>query len=333
MPKSCIVCSALASPDIMLQYCARCQSALYCSRACQRMDWKKQHKKICKLLNVGHGDMQVRYSIHEFKKIALKEEFERTERSLLDDMKRFFKLFRESTFEGSQTAARQMRKIAQRWNKNNQKVLLFHSLEVLVRFSDSEMLSWPNSPLLVLLHFVDPNVMSGDENAKETLLHYLCNLADPFDYSTHENQLILAKQLVERGANVNAVSIPRGVTPLHYACYSANVTNLDFVEYLLEERTDPNAQDHLGCTPLMHSIPGAPGAAKFLLSWPTTDVDIICQSGDSFLAKVRSAIADFFDKITLPDYPEQVQHQFLLQQWIEIGKMLEERDARDTGNE
>jgi hypothetical protein len=33
----------------------------------------------------------------------------------------------------------------------------------------------------------------------------MADLADPFDYSTHVNQLILAKQLVEHGANVNAV--------------------------------------------------------------------------------------------------------------------------------
>jgi hypothetical protein len=50
MPKSCIVCRAVASQDILLQYCDACQSALYCSKACQRKDWRKQqHKQICKL--------------------------------------------------------------------------------------------------------------------------------------------------------------------------------------------------------------------------------------------------------------------------------------------
>jgi hypothetical protein len=58
MPKSgCIICRAVASQDVLFQYCAACQSALYCSKACQRKDWKKQHKKVYKLLNVGHGDM------------------------------------------------------------------------------------------------------------------------------------------------------------------------------------------------------------------------------------------------------------------------------------
>jgi hypothetical protein len=47
----------------------------------------------------------------------------------------------------------------------------------------------------------------------------LGHLADPFDYSTHENQLILAKQLlIEHGANVNAIECPHGETPLHKAC-------------------------------------------------------------------------------------------------------------------
>jgi hypothetical protein len=88
MPKSCIICSAVASPDILLQYCAQCQSALYCSRACQREDWKKQHKKICKLVNVGHGDMQIRSESHASQQAALKEAFEEGERNLDEDMNR-----------------------------------------------------------------------------------------------------------------------------------------------------------------------------------------------------------------------------------------------------
>jgi hypothetical protein len=66
---------------------------------------------------------------------------------------------------------------------------LFHGLEVLARSSNSEMLSWPNnSTLLVLLQFVDPNVLSGTEGAlleegatRVTPLHHLAELADPFD--------------------------------------------------------------------------------------------------------------------------------------------------------
>jgi hypothetical protein len=338
MPKSCIVCSAVASPDVLLQYCATCQSALYCSKACQRKDWKKQHKIICKLLNAGHGDMQVRTGIHISRHIDSKEQFERDERSLYQDLKQFFKLFTESTFEGSLAAARKMRKIAKRYNKHDQKFLFFHSLDFLARSSSSEMISWPNSPLLVMLQFVDPNVLSGEEHDaleegkdSATPLQHLAGLADPFDYSTHTNQLSLAKQLIKNGANVNAVTIPHGITPLHCACYASNVTNLDFVELLLKKGADPNAQDYLGMTPLIYTSPDAPGAAKFLLNWPSIDANITTRSGASYLARVRSTIMDLSDEATGPDNPDEIKSQFLLQQWREVEEMLVERDAHDTG--
>jgi hypothetical protein len=265
-------------------------------------DWGKQHKQICKLLNVGHGDMQLRDPIHTSRFIGLKEQFERQQRSLNcnEDAKRFFKLFEESTFEGSQAAARKMKEIAKRETKNNQKFLLFHSLYFLIR-SDSEMLSWPNSPLLVLLHFVDSSALCGSEHeplqegeVRLTPLHDLAQLAHSSDYSTHENQLILAKQLIEHGANVNAVS-SLGETPLHNACYGGNVTNLDFVELLLVEGADPNSQDHIGVTPLMGATKFAPGATKFLLNWPTTDVNITTRCGASFQTSVMRVIASYSD--------------------------------------
>jgi hypothetical protein len=165
-----------------------------------------------------------------------------------------------------------------------------------------------NSPLLVLLQFVDPNVLSWREDVplpegqtRATLLHSLANLADSSDFSIHEMQLILAKELIERGATFNAVSIPGGRTPFHNACNWSNVTNLDFVEFLLEAGADPNAQDHLGLTPLMCTTTLAPGAVKFLLNWPTTDVNITTRSGASFLARVRNAANYFSDKVARPD--------------------------------
>jgi hypothetical protein len=57
----------------------------------------------------------------------------------------------------------------------------------------------------------------------------------------------------------------------------SNVTNLDFVEYLLEVGADPNAQT-IGTDTV--DVPyRVPGAAKFLLNWPTTDVNITTRSG------------------------------------------------------
>ena len=77
-------------------------------------------------------------------------------------------------------------------------------------------------------------------------------------------------------------------------------------------------------TPLMYSTKHAPGAAKLLLNCPNTDVTIISQSGESFLDRVCRTIKYFSDEIALPDNPEQVQHQFLLQQWREIEEMVVE---------
>jgi hypothetical protein len=331
MPKTCIVCSIEASQDVLLQYCARCQSAVYCSRACQRIDWKKLHRGICKLLNVGHGDMQVQRPIHISRSNLLKEQAERNKRTLDEEGKRFFKLFEESTFEGSRAAARKMRKIAKRQTKHNQKLLLFHSVHFLIYSSNSEMLSWPSSPFLVMLQFVDPNVLSGDKETSITPLHHLADLADPFDYSTHVNQLILAKQLIEHGANVNAVSFPHGITPLYHACHSINVTNLDFVELLLEKGADPNTQDHLGMIPLIYTAPHAPGAAKFLLNWPSTDANITERSGAYFLDRVRLTITTLSDDVEVPGNPCQVQDQFQLQQWRDIEGKLLERGATAAG--
>jgi hypothetical protein len=233
-----------------------------------------------------------------------------------------------STLEESLPALLYMNQIADRQPKQNHKLLLIHSLHLLIR-CDSKTLSWPTSPLLVLLEFVDPNVLSEGDDApleegesNETPLHHLADLADPRDYSTHENQLILAKQLIDYGANVNAVSIPSGATPLHAACYSGSVTNLDFIELLLKEGADPNARDHMGRTPLMYTIQLAPGAAKLMLNWPTTDVSIIARSGEFYPDRVREVIAYFSHEIGLPGNPEKVQHQFLLQQWRGIEEML-----------
>jgi hypothetical protein len=118
------------------------------------------------------------------------------------------------------------------------------------------------------------------------------------------------------------------------------VTNLDFVELLLKEGADPNAQDHMGLTPLMCTTTDAPGAAKFLLNWPTTGASITTRSGASFLAMVRSTIKAIFNpmaaeylfsQVALPDNSERKKQQFLLRQWREVEEMLEEKGAHDTG--
>jgi hypothetical protein len=51
-------------------------------------------------------------------------------------------------------------------------------------------------------------------------------------------------------------------------------------------------------------------------------VNIIDRSGFSFLAKVRGAVEYLSDQVALPDNPDRVKDQFMLQQWREIEEML-----------
>jgi hypothetical protein len=345
MPKTCLNCKAVALKDVPILSCGACRSAVvYCCKTCQKKDWK-EHKKICKSLNIGEGAMQVQYPAHVKNAAKLDEIYDETELNRDEDGKRFFKLFTESTFKGSQAATRKMKKIVVReTTRHSRKVLLLRSLYLLVH-TKSEKLLWPNSPLLVLLQFVDPNMLTGpyherlqEGETRTTLLQHLVILADPksSDYSSQENQLTLGRQLLEHGANVNTAALPDGDTPLHLACNSEAPTNLDFIQLLLENGANPNAQDQKGVTPLMRTPLFAPGAAKFMLEWPTTDVNITARSGASFLAVVREAVAyvsnTFSDQVALPDNPDWwVKDKFVLQQWREIEEMLVERGGHDTG--
>jgi hypothetical protein len=86
-----------------------------------------------------------------------------------------------------------------------------------------------------MLQFFDSR--ADRRRMRDTPLHHLADLADPFDYSTHAH--------IERDANVNAVSIPDGMTPFYRAYYAGNVTN-DLVGSFFGKGADPNAQDHPG---------------------------------------------------------------------------------------
>jgi hypothetical protein len=130
-----------------------------------------------------------------------------------------------------------MTTIADRQTEHNQKALSYYSLCLLMH-TKSEKLLWPNSPLLVLLPSVDPNMVIGEEHDENrcTLLHQLVVLADPTrsDSSIYENQLTMGRQLIGHGANVNALAFPKGETPLHTACHSSVTTNLHFIQLLLK---------------------------------------------------------------------------------------------------
>jgi ankyrin repeat protein len=91
------------------------------------------------------------------------------------------------------------------------------------------MLKLPTSPLKVALQSVDASIMSCsepnmDDGRGSTPLHWLAALSNPSKEHTLKNQCILAKQLIEAGANVNACTQRwfHNATPLHGACAIAH---------------------------------------------------------------------------------------------------------------
>jgi hypothetical protein len=132
MSKSCcFTCKA----HTVVKCCSKCQAVQYCSKSCQKKDWK-QHKQICQFLNVGDGAMQVQTDEHVDGYADSEESFQDTKRSYDEDDKRFFKLFTESTREGSEAAAREMKKIASQQTKYNQATMLLHSICLLMQVND-----------------------------------------------------------------------------------------------------------------------------------------------------------------------------------------------------
>jgi hypothetical protein len=83
-------CCFTRKTHTVVKCCIKCQAVQYCSKSCQKKDWK-QHKQICQFLNVGDGAVQVQSDKHVDRYAGLEEQFEITRRSLNEDMKRFFK--------------------------------------------------------------------------------------------------------------------------------------------------------------------------------------------------------------------------------------------------
>jgi hypothetical protein len=339
---SCQVCKMGKAEGIKLSFCNSCRSVSYCSRTCQKADWKKTHKVICKELNVGDAK-QIVHPDH----LSQAEKVKEMATNALSDCKnprvrRFFDLFFETQGDTDHTnTVRKMKKVIQNESPFTRQGILFRSLYVLSQLP-SEMLKLSTSPLKVALQFVDASVMSYpgpnmDDGSGSTPLHWLTELSDPGKELTLKNQCILAKQLIEAGANVNACA-QRGqnkITPLHGACSGANCTNLDYIQLLLDHGANPNAKNGDGETPLHWTMGNAPGAAKFLLTYSNkTDPDILMNDGRSFLAMVRTGLGKctaYIRLAAIDPLPEKEKHLFLVKQWKEVEKLLVERGALDSG--
>jgi hypothetical protein len=336
---SCQVCEKGKAEEIKLSFCNSCLSVSYCSRACQKADWKA-HKVICKELNVGDAK-QIGHPDH----LSHAEEAKEQAKLVLSDctptVRRFFDLFFESKGDADHTdTVRKMKRILLKESRYNRQEILFNSLYILSQLP-SEMLKLPTSPLKIVLQSVDASVMSCpgpnmDDAAYGrggTPLHYLPQLSDPSKERTLENQCILAKQLIDAGANVNARAQHNLAksTPLHNACFSGNCTNLDYIQLLLDHGANPNAKNSVGATPLHFTVPSAPGAAKFLLTYSDkTDPDILTNDGRSVLNMVRSDIAYGKAEARLPHNTRSEIELFLVKQWEEVEKLLVERGALDS---
>jgi ankyrin repeat protein len=320
---------------VKLSFCSSCRSVSYCSRACQKADWKT-HKNICKKLNVGDAK-QIALSNHQARTEKNKKLAELALSDCSPRVRRFFDLFFETQGDTDHTATvRNMKKILLKESRSNRRAILFRSLAILSQHP-SEMLKLPTSPVKIALQFVDANVMSADDDDDGrgfTPLHCLAQMSDPSKEHTLVNQCILAKQLIEEGANVNARA-QRNLgkrTPLHSACSGSTCTNLDFIQSLLDHGANPNAKDIDGNTPLHYTKGNAPGAAKFLLTYSDkTDPGILTNDGRSFLVMVRSSIAECKSKASTPHNPHLESIFFLVKQWEEVEKLLVERVALDSG--
>jgi hypothetical protein len=332
---TCQVCERGTAEGLKLSFCKSCRSVSYCSRVCQKTDWKS-HKVICKELNVGDAK-QIGSAEHQSNGKKVEEVAKLVLLECDPRARRFYDLFFESKRDTDHSeTVRKMKRILLKESRPNQKAILFNSLYILSQLP-SEMLKLPTSPLKVALQFVDASVMSSlgpnmDDDRGVTPLQCLAGISDPSKEHMLKNQYILAKQLIEAGANVNARA-QRGlnkITPLHTACWSKNCTNLHFIKLLLDHGANPNAKNSFGATPL--TIGNAPGAAKFLLTYSDkTDPDILMNDGRSFLATVRTGLADGRERARLSHYPQSEILWFQVKQWEEVETLLVGRGAFDSG--
>jgi ankyrin repeat protein len=269
----CQTCDANAAevPSGKLSLCGKCKAVSYCSRECQLEDWR-EHKLVCKHLN--HGDAQQTTHPDHLRTAALNKG---TGDAILQDSHQnpclfaCMTLFLKSKDETDHTdTLAKMKHIFLRQTKYNKNAFLFGSLTVLIGLKKA-YLRLPTSPLLLVLQYEDANVLNGRDGDQDgsTALHWIAEMNDPNKRITYSNQVFLAKQLLEHGANVNARAAKAHArcSPLFRACHSAVATNLELIQLFLDHGADPNLPNDFGETPLMCTLTNAPGAAKFLLEY------------------------------------------------------------------
>jgi hypothetical protein len=160
-----------------------------------------------------------------------------------------------------------MKKIASEMPAND-KLVFLHVMCCLLLHAKPWQVDLPTSPVKILLQVgVDVNAIPEDGVYNcLTLLAAQNSERESFK----KNQVTIARQLIEGGAQVNLPSLEEGaglIAPLYFACASCSYTNLDFIQLLIENGANPNQQTVDGMIPLMSSIEMAVGAAIFILKF------------------------------------------------------------------
>ena len=339
---ACAVCRKSEADGVQLFTCSQCRSISYCSKECQVYHWKRGgHKALCKSFNAGDANQIVdpEHKAPEYEDIK-----QQTLRALPRDMKQIFALFEKKGTD--EAALKKMKKLFLRQTKANKHIFFFLCLDVLA-VAPTKMLDLPTSPLKLALQYVDPNVLCTMNNDKGggTALHAVCLWKDPSAGRVSDNQLVIARQLLEAGAKVGATTSKDRAkcTALHFACWSKSSTNLELIQLLLDKGADPNAPNMFGETPLMYTLAFAPGAAKFLLEYAADKLDLnrVAYSnsdnvaGKSILAQVRGVIlqlsisySGFESKEKTPsNVEEHAKTGYLIGQLKELEELLVARGA------
>jgi hypothetical protein len=131
---SCQSCDKGEAEGLQLSFCnSSCRSVSYCSRACQKAD-RKDHKVICKKLNVGDAKQAVHVD-HQSNAKRLEEHAKRVLSECAPGMRRFFDLFFELQGDTDHTdTVRKMKKLLLRESGFNRQVMLFRSLSISYSF-------------------------------------------------------------------------------------------------------------------------------------------------------------------------------------------------------
>lgn len=181
---------------------------------------------------------------------------------------------------------------------NNDKIVFLHAMCCLLLHAKPWQVDLPTSPVKILLQVgVDANAIP-EKGVYNCLTLLAAQHSDKESFK--KNQVAIARQLIEGGADVNRPSLENGaglIAPLYFACRSTHCTNLDFIQLLIENGANPNQQTVDGMTPLLASIEMAVGAAIFILKFEhankvEVDPNVQSKNGATLWSTLVQALAN-----------------------------------------